>query len=179
MIVIVGSEFSVDIKHKSFGVSFVDITILPVKSSKASTDSIFSGLEEYQGGAFIVDFLRKYLFSPAIARPLEDIQEPEITLAGREVIQDLQCLVFAHDCWTVLRQLINTIFIRIKSFLEFLLKLSVGLKGNDLFLKLSIIVINLFELKFKCSLIERILHVLNIFQFLGAFIIFFIQFLRN
>jgi hypothetical protein len=45
-----------------------------------------SGLEENEGGAFIEDFVCKYLFSPAIARPLEDIQEPEITLAGREVI---------------------------------------------------------------------------------------------
>ena len=64
----------------------MDITILPVNSGKASTDSIFSGLEENEGGAFIEDFLNEYLFSPAIARPLEDIQEPEITLAGREVI---------------------------------------------------------------------------------------------
>ena len=86
MIVIVGSEFSVDIKHKSFGVSFGATTILPVKSSKASTDSIFSGLEENEGGAFIEDFLNEYLTSPAIARPLEDIQEPEITLAEWEVI---------------------------------------------------------------------------------------------
>ena len=86
MIVIVGSEFSVDIKHKSFGVSFGNITILPVNSRKASTDSIFSGLEENESGAFIEDFVCKYLFSPAIARPLEDIQQSEITHAGREVI---------------------------------------------------------------------------------------------
>jgi hypothetical protein len=86
MIVIVGSEFSVDIKHKSFGVSFEDITILPANSGKASTDSILSGLEENEGGAFIEDFVNEYLLSPAIARPLEDIQELEITLTGREVI---------------------------------------------------------------------------------------------
>jgi hypothetical protein len=73
-IVIVGSEFSVDIKHKSFSVSFVATTILPANSGKASTDSILSGLEENEGGAFIENFVCKYLFSPAIARPLEDIQ---------------------------------------------------------------------------------------------------------
>jgi hypothetical protein len=178
-IVIVGSEFSVDIKHKSFCVSFPIITILPVNSRKASTDSIFSCLEENEGGAFIEDFVNEYLLSPAIARPLEDIQEPEITLTGREVIKDLQCLVFVHDCWTVLRQFIDTIFIWIKSFLDLLLSQSLDLNRINLLIYFSKFVINLFELKFKSSLIERILHVLNIFQFLGAFIIFLIEFLRN
>jgi hypothetical protein len=36
--------------------------------------------------ALIEDFSCENLFGPAVARPFEDIQEPEITFAGREVI---------------------------------------------------------------------------------------------
>ena len=93
------------------------------------------------------------------------------------MINDLESLDFIYNRMLALCHLFNTILIFFKVFFVFFFFLDLltqyAFYWKELLLEFIKVIINLFKLELKSSLIEGILHILDVFQLLSAQIAYF------